>query len=64
MNVVKVNYPYPHKEDRSVLAFCKLREQMDEALEAGASLAGGQEIITGVKVGSLSYCEHSKLNSL
>lgn len=49
-NVVAVKYPYPHKEDRSVLAFCKLREQIDEALDAGAARAGGTEIIGNIKV--------------
>lgn len=47
---MQVNYPYKHGEDRSILAFCKTKEQVDEALVAGASLAGCSEIISGVKV--------------
>lgn len=51
--MVQVNYPYKHGEDRSILAFCQTKEQIEEALVAGATIAGGKEIITGVKVNYL-----------
>ncbi|XP_065221538.1 uncharacterized protein mRpL1 [Planococcus citri] len=52
-NVVPVNYPFPQNDDRSILAFCKLREQMDDVTEAGATLAGGAEIIKQIKRGKI-----------
>jgi ribosomal protein L1 len=36
--------------DRSILVFCKTNEQKEEAMNAGASLVGGTEIIRDVEV--------------
>lgn len=49
-NIVAVNHPFPQSDDRSILAFCKLHEQMDQVTEAGATLAGGIDIIKNIKV--------------
>lgn len=50
-----MNYPFKHNENRSILVFCKLRNQLDAAIEAGATLAGGIDIITAIKVYNLIY---------
>lgn len=52
--------PIAHKFDqgieRKILAFCKTKEQIDEALEAGAALAGGSDIIKLITVRIKNYC--------
>lgn len=37
-------------KERTVLAFCKTQEQKDEAMNAGANLVGGIEIIKEIEV--------------
>lgn len=48
--IVNIPHPFGNYEDRTVLAFCKTPEQTEEAIEAGADIAGGSEIIHRVQV--------------
>lgn len=43
--------PHAFKQDvdRSILAFCKTPEQKKEALEAGAALVGGIDVIRDIE---------------
>ncbi|XP_055346380.1 50S ribosomal protein L1-like [Paramacrobiotus metropolitanus] len=47
----------PHTEDtrvrRSVIAFCKNIEDQHKALEAGADIAGGEELVTKIEKGEV-----------
>lgn len=52
--IVNLPHPFGTYEDRTVLAFCKTPEQVEEAKEAGADLAGGTELIQRIQVGALS----------
>lgn len=43
--IVSVKHKFDHGEERSLLAFCKAEADVTAALDAGATLAGGSDII-------------------
>ena len=44
-NIVTIKNSFDHGEERKILAFCKTEDQVKEALDEGAALAGGSDII-------------------
>lgn len=52
--VAGIPYPFDHGEDRSVIVFAKTQEEQKMALEAGATLAGGPELITDIQNGNVA----------
>ncbi|XP_047001588.1 39S ribosomal protein L1, mitochondrial [Schistocerca americana] len=52
--VAGIPHPFEHGEDRSVIVFAKTQEEQKIALEAGATVAGGMELITDIQNGNLS----------
>lgn len=46
-------HAFQQEVDRSILAFCKTAEQKKEALEAGATLVGGTDVIRDVEKGNV-----------
>ncbi|XP_067004658.1 large ribosomal subunit protein uL1m [Anabrus simplex] len=52
--VVHIPYPFDLGDDRSVLVFCKSPELQKMALEAGATLCGGTELIKDVQKGEVA----------
>lgn len=52
--LVPVKYTFKHGEERSILAFCKTIDQINEVTDAGATLAGGADIIKGIKKGRIT----------
>jgi ribosomal protein L1 len=48
--IVSVPHPFDTGSARSVLVFCKSTELQKSALEAGATVAGGTELIKNVQV--------------
>ncbi|KAI4498379.1 hypothetical protein M0802_006558 [Mischocyttarus mexicanus] len=58
-----INYPYnvEHNESRTIIAFAPKEPLIQEALKAGATMAGGKDLIKSIKGGDLSlkdfqYC--------
>lgn len=51
-------HPFPREEERTVLAFCKGPEMSKEVLEAGATTAGGAELIKKIQDGQLKIFEY------
>jgi len=48
--IVNIPHPFGSYDDRTVLAFCKTPEQIKQATDAGADLAGGTELIQRIQV--------------
>lgn len=56
--IVAIPYPYDHCEERKIVAFCKTPELQKVAMDAGALLSGGTELIKSVQVGDISMHEY------
>ncbi|XP_063227200.1 large ribosomal subunit protein uL1m [Bacillus rossius redtenbacheri] len=52
--LVQIPHPFNPDEARSVIAFCKDAQAQKEALEAGASVVGGSDLIRSIQNGELS----------
>ncbi|OXU26714.1 hypothetical protein TSAR_007310, partial [Trichomalopsis sarcophagae] len=52
--IVPVKHNFDHGEERRLLAFCKTEEDVAAALDAGAVLAGGSDIIKLILSGEIS----------
>ncbi|XP_015184943.1 PREDICTED: 50S ribosomal protein L1 [Polistes dominula] len=54
-----IDYPYniEHNENRTILAFCAKDSLVQEVLKAGATLAGGKDLIKSIKGGDVSLSE-------
>ncbi|XP_001605669.5 39S ribosomal protein L1, mitochondrial [Nasonia vitripennis] len=52
--IVPVKHHFDHGEERRLLAFCKAEEDVAAALDAGAVLAGGSDIIKLILSGEIS----------
>jgi large subunit ribosomal protein L1 len=48
--MVAIPHGFNHGNSRSILAFVKTSEQQKEAMQAGASMAGGADIIRDIQV--------------
>lgn len=46
--LVPIPYPFKHNEKRTILAFAQSEENREKALEAGAEIALGPEVIKKV----------------
>ncbi|XP_046389758.1 50S ribosomal protein L1 [Ischnura elegans] len=56
--MVAIPYPYQHGEERKIVAFCKTPELQSVALNAGAIIAGGSELIKSVQTGEISVHDY------
>jgi large subunit ribosomal protein L1 len=52
-----INYKFDHGQERTILAFCKGQEEIDAARSAGATLAGGSELVKQIQSGDLHLPE-------
>ncbi|RZB39391.1 mitochondrial ribosomal protein L1, partial [Asbolus verrucosus] len=52
--VVAIPHKFDHGEERAIIAFSKTAEAQKEALDAGAQLAGGVDLIKQVQNGAIS----------
>nr|CAI5868231.1 unnamed protein product [Callosobruchus analis] len=52
--IVGIPHKFDHGEPRAVLAFCKTLEMQQTAMEAGAQLSGGTELIKQIQNGQVS----------
>lgn len=57
--MISVRHPFKHGEDRNVLVFCKDENQIKDALDAGAALAGGSDIVKLIMVMYLIILKNS-----
>ena len=48
--IVPVPFPFPHSEKRSILAFVNDPKLQDLAVESGAEMALGQDVIKKVRL--------------
>nr|CAH7757949.1 unnamed protein product [Callosobruchus chinensis] len=51
--LVGIPHKFDHGEQRTVLAFCKTSEMQQSAMDAGAQLSGGTELIKQIQSGQL-----------
>lgn len=51
--VVSIPHPFDHKEKRSIAFFSKSVEDQNIALESGATIAGGSELIKNFQASNL-----------
>ncbi|XP_075975918.1 mitochondrial ribosomal protein L1 [Anticarsia gemmatalis] len=49
---------FPRDEERTILAFCKGSELIKEAMDAGATMAGGTDIIKKIQEGQIKIQEY------
>ncbi|KAG8239526.1 hypothetical protein J437_LFUL019216 [Ladona fulva] len=56
--IVGIPCPFNHGETRKIVAFCKSTELQQIALDAGANVSGGSELIKSIQVGDLSMHDH------
>lgn len=52
-----INYKFDHGEERTILAFVKGADEVEKAIKAGATLAGGAELIKQIQNGDLNLQE-------
>ncbi|GAB0096507.1 Ribosomal protein L1, mitochondrial [Sergentomyia squamirostris] len=57
--IVKIDHKFDMGADRQILVFTKSKESAQEAMDAGAALAGGSEIIKKVQNGDLLLSEYN-----
>ncbi|XP_043678219.1 50S ribosomal protein L1 isoform X1 [Vespula pensylvanica] len=55
-----IDYPhcFGHGETRNIIAFSSKQEVIEKALEAGATLAGGKDLIKSIKAGDLALLDY------
>ncbi|XP_004926849.1 large ribosomal subunit protein uL1 [Bombyx mori] len=51
-------HPFPREEERTILAFCKGAELIKELQDAGATVAGGTDIIKKIQDGQIKLFEY------
>ncbi|XP_076242184.1 mitochondrial ribosomal protein L1 [Calliopsis andreniformis] len=56
--IVETPHPFQYHDDRTILAFCKKREDQFEAKESGASFTGGVELIKQIQAGDFPHREY------
>lgn len=49
---------FPREEERSIMAFCKGSELIKEAMDAGASIAGGSDLIKKIQDGTIKLGDY------
>lgn len=52
--IVPISYKFDHGEERSIIAFSKTGECQKEAIDGGAQLAGGVDLIKQIQSGAVS----------
>lgn len=58
--MISVRHPFKHGEARNVLVFCKDENHIKDALDGGAALAGGSDIVKLIVV--MCYIKFSRTN--
>ncbi|CAH0583270.1 unnamed protein product [Chrysodeixis includens] len=51
-------HPFPREEERTILAFCKGSELIKEAMDAGATTAGGTDLIKKIQDGQIKIGDY------
>lgn len=59
--MASIKYKFDHGQERTILAFCKGAEEIEAARNAGATLAGGAELVKQIQNGDLILPEYEHI---